>query len=74
MNIDSIELFHVGLPLRQPLPTPFGPRKKLETVIVAMHGGGAVGWGEAAPATPPWPARNGPPAPFPCSAIGLPQP
>ena len=53
MNIDSIELFHVGLPLRQPLQTPLGPREKLETVIVAMHGGGAVGWGEASPGNAP---------------------
>ena len=53
MNIDSIELFHVGLPLRQPLPTPLGPREKLETVIVAVHGGGAVGWGEASPGNAP---------------------
>ena len=53
MNIDSIELFHVGLPLRQPLQTPFGQQEKLETVIVAVHGGGAVGWGEASPGNAP---------------------
>ena len=53
MNIDAIKLFHIGLPLRQPLPTPVGPREKLETVIVAMHGGGAIGWGEASPGNAP---------------------
>jgi o-succinylbenzoate synthase len=53
MQIDSIELFHLGLPLREPVATPLGPREKLETVIVAMHGGGATGWGEASPGTGP---------------------
>jgi O-succinylbenzoate synthase len=53
MQIDAIELFHVGLPLRQALPTPLGPRETLETVIVAMHGGVGVGWGEASPGFAP---------------------
>ena len=47
MQIDSIELFHIGLPLRTPLATAIGPRDKLETVLLAMHSGGATGWGEA---------------------------
>jgi O-succinylbenzoate synthase len=53
MQIDSIELFHVALPLRQPLRTALGPCEKLETVIAAMHSGGAVGWGEANPGNAP---------------------
>ena len=53
MHIDSIDLFHVGLPLRKPLPTPLGPRETLETVLVGMHGGGATGWGEASPGNAP---------------------
>ncbi len=53
MKIDSIELFHIGLPLRKPLSTPLGPRDSLETVLVAMHGGGAAGWGEASPGNAP---------------------
>ncbi len=54
MRIDSIEIFHLALPLRQPMRTPLGPRDKLETVLVAMHGGGAAGWGEASPGNAPW--------------------
>ncbi len=53
MQIDSIELFHVALPLRRPLATPLGPRERLETVVAAMHGRGAVGWGEAGPGNAP---------------------
>ncbi len=54
MHIDSIEIFHLALPLQQPLRTPRGPRNKLETVLVAVHGGGATGWGEASPGNAPW--------------------
>jgi len=53
MQIDSLELFHVALPLRQPLRTSLGPCEKLETVLAAMHGVGAVGWGEASPGNAP---------------------
>ncbi len=53
MQINAIELFHVALPLRKPMATPLGPRKKMETVIAAVHGDGAVGWGEAAPGNAP---------------------
>ncbi len=53
MQIDSIDVFLVGLPLRQPLSTPLGPRDQLETVILAMHSGDAVGWGEASPGGAP---------------------
>jgi O-succinylbenzoate synthase len=53
MHIDSIEIFQIALPLRQALPTPLGPVEKLETVLVAMHGGGAIGWGEASPGHAP---------------------
>lgn len=53
MQIDSIEIFHIALPLRQPLVTAVGPQEKLETVLVAMHGSGATGWGEASPGNAP---------------------
>jgi len=53
MNIDAIELFHLALPLRRPLPTPLGSFEVLETVLVGMHGDGAVGWGEASPGNAP---------------------
>jgi O-succinylbenzoate synthase len=53
MQIDSIEIYHIGLPLRQPLTTPLGAREQLETVLVALHGDGATGWGESSPGVAP---------------------
>jgi o-succinylbenzoate synthase len=53
MQIDSIDVQHIALPLRKPLSTPLGPREKLETVIVAMRSGDATGWGEASPGVAP---------------------
>ena len=54
MHIDSIELFHLALPLKKPLPSPAGPVDTLQTVLVRMHGGEAVGWGESSPGNGPW--------------------
>jgi len=53
MQIDSVEVFHVALPLREPLVT--GGRKfdKLATVVVRMASGEAAGWGEACPGAAP---------------------
>lgn len=61
MQIDSIELFHVALPLRQPFQSAAGPIDSLETVLVRMQSGEAAGWGEASPgaaplASPDWAA------------------
>jgi O-succinylbenzoate synthase len=53
MQIDSIEVFHVALPYRQPQATPWGAAEKLETVLVRIAGGGAAGWGEASPGNAP---------------------
>ncbi|MCE5267839.1 MAG: o-succinylbenzoate synthase [Planctomycetaceae bacterium] len=53
MKIDSIEVHHIAIPLREPMRTPLGPRDQLETVLVAMHSGSAVGWAEASPGTAP---------------------
>ena len=53
MQIDSIEVFHAALPLRRAQPTPNGPCDKLETVLVGMRCGEAVGWGEASPGNAP---------------------
>ena len=61
MHIDSIEVFHVALPLRKPQATPWGQIANLETVLVRMSGGGIAGWGESSPgnaplASPEWAA------------------
>jgi O-succinylbenzoate synthase len=53
MHIDRIDLFHVGLPLKQPAQTGLRRQEALETVVVRMAGGGAVGWGEAGPGNAP---------------------
>ncbi|MEN6558063.1 MAG: hypothetical protein ABFC54_07780, partial [Thermoguttaceae bacterium] len=53
MHIDSIDLYCLGLPYRSPQSTAVGPLPRLETVLVAMHGDGATGWGEACPGVAP---------------------
>jgi len=53
MQIDSIEAFHVALPLRRALTTPKGPADKLQTVLVRIESGEAAGWGEASPGNAP---------------------
>ena len=53
MQIDSIELFHVALPLRRPLRTRAGELDSLETVLVRMQSGQTAGWGEASPGNAP---------------------
>ncbi|MGA2064736.1 MAG: enolase C-terminal domain-like protein [Thermoguttaceae bacterium] len=53
MHIERIDLFHVGLPLKQPAQIAFRRQEVLQTVVVRMAGGGAVGWGEAGPGNAP---------------------
>jgi O-succinylbenzoate synthase len=53
MHIDSIEIFHVALPLRQPLRTPARAFERLETVLLRIESGGVSGWGEASPGNAP---------------------
>ena len=54
MKINSIELFHLAIPLRNP-PAGQDPRMdKLETVLVRVDGGDKSGWGEAAPGNGPF--------------------
>ena len=53
MQIDTIELFHLALPLRQPLLQAGRAMEKLETVLVRMRGGSESGWGEASPGNAP---------------------
>jgi O-succinylbenzoate synthase len=53
MNIDAIEIFHVALPLRKPQTWVGGTFDTLETVLVRMQSGHAVGWGEGSPGNAP---------------------
>jgi O-succinylbenzoate synthase len=53
MQIDSIEVFHVALPLKVPRETKVGQLTTLETVLVRMTSAQTAGWGEASPGNAP---------------------
>ncbi|MGO9113115.1 MAG: enolase C-terminal domain-like protein [Thermoguttaceae bacterium] len=53
MHIDSFSLFHVALPRKKPQFIAGRPSESLETVLVKLTSGSAVGWGEAAPGNAP---------------------
>lgn len=48
MRIDAIDLYHLRLPLRRPLPGPAACYEAFETVVAAVHADGVCGWAEAA--------------------------
>jgi L-alanine-DL-glutamate epimerase-like enolase superfamily enzyme len=53
MHIDSLSIFHVALPRKTPKIIAGRPCETLETVLVKLSSGDAVGWGEAAPGNAP---------------------
>jgi o-succinylbenzoate synthase len=53
MRIDSIDLYHVALPLVSPWRTASGEDATIETVLARMQSGPHVGWGESAPMAAP---------------------
>jgi O-succinylbenzoate synthase len=53
MHIDSLSVFHVALPRKRPKVIAGRPCETLETVLVRLTSGDAVGWGEAAPGNAP---------------------
>ena len=53
MHIESIDLFHVALPLKQPQEIAGRQCDCLETILVRMASGGTAGWGEASPGNAP---------------------
>ena len=53
MQIDAIELFHLALPLRKPQKTAGREVDSLETVLLRIRSGDAVGWAEAGPCNAP---------------------
>lgn len=53
MRIDSIELFHVAMPLLYPWKTAYGEDAEIESILVKMESGGRVAWGEASPLAAP---------------------
>lgn len=54
MQIECIVLREVALPLRAPFTTSYGTLTERRTIVVEVHDdGGFVGYGEAAPISPP---------------------
>ena len=53
MKIDSIELFHVAMPLISPWRTAYGEDADIHAVLCRMTSGSVSGWGESAPFAAP---------------------
>lgn len=53
MHIDSIELFHVAMPLIYPWRTAYGEDAAVESVLVRLQSGDLVAWGESSPLAAP---------------------
>jgi len=49
MRIDSIELYHVAMPLVYPFRTAFSDEESIESILVRLVSGDYCGWGESAP-------------------------
>ena len=48
MKIESLNLYHIRLPLVTPFETSFGRINHKECILVEMHAGGLTGYGESA--------------------------
>ena len=53
MKIDSIELYHVSMPLIYPWRTAYGEDTCIDSVLVKMCSADQSGWGESAPFAAP---------------------
>lgn len=53
MHLDSIDLFHVAMPLISPWRTAYGEDAVAESVLVRMRSGEHEAWGEASPLAAP---------------------
>ncbi len=53
MKIDSIELFHVSMPLISPWRTAYGEDSAIDSVLCRMSSGSCDGWGESSPLAAP---------------------
>jgi len=51
--IDTIELYHVSMPLIYPWRTAYGSDDVIESVLIKMWAGDAYGWGETTPLAKP---------------------
>jgi O-succinylbenzoate synthase len=53
MRIDSIEIYHVAMPLIYPWRTAYGEDAAVESVLVQLRSGELTAWGESAPFAAP---------------------
>jgi O-succinylbenzoate synthase len=53
MQITALDVYHLAIPLRRPLPGPAKRYQSLETVLVRLRAGDLYGWGEASPGAAP---------------------
>ncbi|MHC4403344.1 MAG: o-succinylbenzoate synthase [Planctomycetota bacterium] len=53
MRIDSLQIYHVAMPLISPWRTAYGEDAAIESVLVRAESGGRVAWTEAAPLAAP---------------------
>ena len=53
MRIDTIDVFHVAMPLKVPWKTAFSEETAIDSVLVRITSDGLVGWGEASPYAKP---------------------
>jgi O-succinylbenzoate synthase len=51
--VESIDVFHVRMPLVSPFRTAFADQDSIESLLVRMRSAGLEGWGETAPLSPP---------------------
>ena len=49
MRIDRVELYELTLPLERPFAISGGVMRERRSLVVALHGEGRIGWGEAPP-------------------------
>jgi o-succinylbenzoate synthase len=54
MQLERIEIHHVALPLVTPFETSFSRETTIEHLLVSVHAGGLVGWGECVADKAPW--------------------
>ncbi len=53
MKIESVELYHVRMPLLEPWRTAYGSDAAIESVLLRIRSGGVEGWGESSPLAKP---------------------
>ncbi len=53
MKIESIDAYHVRMPLLEPWRTAYGSDAAIESILLRMRSGGVEGWGESCPLAMP---------------------